>query len=53
MIYDISLKTSAANAKMYHEAYKNVIYNFYHKNKLIFTSKDKVVKAKVIDITKL
>jgi len=52
-LYDISLKMSAANAKMYHEAYKNVIYNFYHKNKLIFTSKDKVVKAKVIDITKL
>jgi hypothetical protein len=52
-LYDISLKMSAAKAKTYHETYQDVIYNFYHKDNLIFTSKDKIVTAKVIDLTKL
>ncbi|HVW96460.1 MAG TPA: hypothetical protein VHA56_10885 [Mucilaginibacter sp.] len=52
-LYDIALKISAGNAKTYHEAYQDIIFNFYHKNSLIFTSKDKIVTAKVIDLTKL
>lgn len=52
-LYDISLKMSAATAKTYHETYQDVIYNFYHKDNLIFTSKDKIVTAIVIDLTKL
>lgn len=52
-LYDIALKMSAANAKSYHGAYQDVIYNFYHRDNLIFTAKDKILRAKVIDLTKL
>ncbi len=51
-LYDISLKISAANAQAYHDSYNDIIYNFYHRDKVIFTSKDKIVHAKVIDLTK-
>ena len=51
-LYDISLTISVAKAKPYLEAYTNIKYNFYHKNDLVFTSKDKIVNAEVIDVTK-
>lgn len=51
--YDIAIKMSADKAKAYHELYQDIIYNFYHKDHLIFTAKDKIVEAKIIDITKL
>jgi hypothetical protein len=52
-LYDISLKMSVAKAKPYLEAYTNIKYNFYHENNLVFTGKDKIVNAEVIDVTKL
>ena len=52
-LYDISLKMSVSKAKPYLEAYTNIKYNFYHKNDLVFTSKDKILNAEVIDVTKL
>ncbi len=52
-LYDISLKMITSKAKIYHEAYQNVIFNFYHNNSQVFTSKDKVVNAEIVDLTKL
>jgi hypothetical protein len=52
-LYDISLKMSVVKSNPYLEAYHNIKYNFYHKNSLVFTSKDKIVNAEVLDLTKL
>jgi len=52
-LFDVSLKMSAAKAAAYQEEYKNVLFNFYHKGKQVFTVKDKIVGVKFIDLSML
>jgi len=52
-LYDIFLKMEEDDIKPYQEAYNNIIFNFFHKNKLILTSRDKIIGAKILDLDKL
>ena len=52
-LYDISLTMSVAKVNPYLEAYQNILFNFYHKNNLVFTGKEKIVNVEIIDVTKL
>lgn len=52
-LYDILLTMSVAKVDPYVEAYQNILFNFYHDNNLVFTGKDKIVNAEVLDVTKL
>jgi hypothetical protein len=52
-LYDISLKTEQSKAKQFEENYKDILFNFYYKNKLVFSIKDKITKVETIDLSKL
>jgi len=52
-LFDIALKIKSSQQKSYKEIYKDILFNFYYKNSLVFTGNDKIKKIEVVDLTKL
>lgn len=53
VLFDIALKIESSKANAYKETYKNILFNFYHKNETIFSSKNEIKNVEVVDLSKL
>lgn len=52
-LFEIALKVNESKANAYKEIYNDILFNFYHKNKLIFSADDKINGFEIVDINKL
>jgi hypothetical protein len=52
-LFDITLKTKSSQQKTYQETYKDILFNFYNKDQLVFSINDKVESIENIDIGKI
>jgi hypothetical protein len=52
-LYEIVLKVEIANSVKYKVIYRDILFNFHHKDKPIFSPDDKINEIQVIDLSKL
>ena len=52
-LFDITLKTKSSQQKVYQETYRDILFNFYYRNNLVFSIKDKIESVENVDISKL
>jgi len=52
-LFEIALKVESSQSSKYEQLYKDIVYNFYSKNKLVFSVTDKVNGIHQIDLSKL
>lgn len=52
-IYEIALKVDSINSNLYKEQYKDILFNFYHKKRTIFSATDELKDIQMVDMSKL
>lgn len=52
-VFEIALKIDDGKAAAYQQIYKNIVFNFYSQNKLIFNATDKIIKSEKVDLDAL
>jgi hypothetical protein len=52
-LFEIALKIEKSKAKSFQEDYKDILFNFYYNNKLVFSINDKLTGVETIDLDKL
>jgi|GEM_PF-1486530 hypothetical protein len=53
ILFEIALKAEKSQSAKYQQLYQDIVFNFYTKNKLVFTVKDKVNQTHEVDLSKL
>jgi hypothetical protein len=49
-VFEIALKIDDSKAAAYQDIYKNIVFNFYSRDKLIFNATDKIIKTEKVDL---